>query len=130
MADIHSAKSTACSINYVCTLKYNLLNLYKVDALCSACDAGKKMQLYLNVFLLYLNICLSGHILTKCNLISMDLGEPGPQDFSTVGQLIVFTVLGWQLHLLWMNINSPLSISMFRIFPLFHCPDVSHVISR
>lgn len=29
MADIHSAKFTACSINYVCTLKYHLLNLRK-----------------------------------------------------------------------------------------------------
>lgn len=29
-----------------------------------------------------------------------------------------------------MNINFPLSISVFRIFPLFRCPDVSRVISR
>lgn len=45
----------------------------------------KKMQLCLNIFLFYLNICLNSHILTKLNLISMDLGECGPQDFSTVG---------------------------------------------
>lgn len=54
----------------------------------------KKMQLYLNIFLFYLNICFNGHILTKCNLISMDLGESGPQVLRTVGQSIVFTVLG------------------------------------
>lgn len=84
MVGIHSAKSTACSINYVCTLKYHLLNLHKIDAFCSACDA-EKMQLYLNIFVFYLNISLNGHILPKYNLISMVLGESGPQDFSTVG---------------------------------------------
>lgn len=46
MADIHSAKSTACSINYVCTLKYHLLNLHKIDALCSACDAEKNAIIF------------------------------------------------------------------------------------
>lgn len=41
MADIHSAKSTACSINYVCTLKYHLLDHHKMYPLCSARDTEK-----------------------------------------------------------------------------------------
>lgn len=87
MADIHSAKFTACSINYVCTLKYHLLNLCKKNLLHSACGAGKKKkkkQLYLCIFLFYLTIGLNGHILARCNLILMDLGESGSQDFSAV----------------------------------------------
>lgn len=33
----------------------------------------------------YLSTCLNGLILTKWNLVSMDLGEPGAQDFGTAG---------------------------------------------
>lgn len=44
----------------------------------------KKKQLYLCIFLFYLTIGLNGHILARCNLILMDLGESGSQDFSAV----------------------------------------------
>lgn len=87
MADIHSAKFTACSINYVCTLKYHLLNLRKkiystVHVVLE--KKKKKKQLYLCIFLFYLTIGLNGHILARCNLILMRLGESGSQDFSAV----------------------------------------------
>jgi len=53
MADIHSAKSTACCINYVCTLKYHLLNLHKQkDAVCSASDAEKDAIIFKYIFVL------------------------------------------------------------------------------
>lgn len=53
MADIHSAKSTACCINYVCTLKYHLLNLCKQkDALCNASDAEKGAIIFKYIFVL------------------------------------------------------------------------------
>lgn len=48
------------------------------------CLKKKKKQLYLCIFLFYLTIGLNGHILARCNLILMDLGESGSQDFSAV----------------------------------------------
>lgn len=51
MADIHLAKSTACTINYVYTLKYHLLDPHKMYPLWTARDT-EKMQLYLNFFVL------------------------------------------------------------------------------
>lgn len=52
MADTHSAKSTACSINYVCTLKYHLLNPLKMYPLCSACDNEKNAISFKNISVL------------------------------------------------------------------------------
>lgn len=51
---------------------------------CMWCLKKKKKQLYLCIFLFYLTIGLNGHILARCNLILMDLGESGSQDFSAV----------------------------------------------
>lgn len=46
MADIHSAKSTACSINYECTLKYHLLDSLKMYPLWNAHDAEKNAIIF------------------------------------------------------------------------------------
>lgn len=127
----HSFSQVYCLLNKLCMyIKISFVESMQKRCTPQCMWCWKKMQLYLCIFLFYLNIGLNGHILARCNLILMDLGESGPQDFSAVRKSVVFTVLGWQLHLLGMNINSPLSITVFRIFPLFCCPDVSHVISR
>lgn len=46
MADIHSVKTTPCSINYVCTLKYHLLDPHKMYPLCNARDTEKSAIIF------------------------------------------------------------------------------------
>lgn len=68
-------------------IKISFVESTQKNLLHSACGAGKKKkkkQLYLCIFLFYLTIGLNGHILARCNLILMRLGESGSQDFSAV----------------------------------------------